>query len=232
MIRAATVANAVPRRADSPAVVRAFFSRRRLRGSIAPSAVNALASAIQTHEGYFPGSPAYRNNNPGNLVYVGQAGATPGSGGFAAFSSYDAGLSALKAQINLDASRGTDAAGRPINTVSDLISSWAPSSDPRNNTPAYIAAVASQTGYDPDAPLSSLGSGVPTFSVDVWGTPDASGSASPAPLPSYDNSGGGFDLASASTSGLDVSALFGQPVSISWAWLGLGIVAALALARR
>ena len=51
--------------------------------------------------------------------------------------------------------------------MSDLLNSQAPSSDPRNNTPAYIASVVSQTGYDPNAPLSSLGANGPTFSVDV-----------------------------------------------------------------
>jgi hypothetical protein len=231
MIRTATAAIVLPRRADSPAAFRAFFGRRRLRGSISPTAVNALASAIQTHEGYYPGSPAYVNNNPGNLVYVGQPGATAGAGGFARFSSYDAGLSALKSQINLDAARGTDAAGRPINTVTDLISSWAPSSDPRNNTPAYIAAVANSTGFDPNAPLSSLGSDVPTFTVDVWGSgidSTSSGAAAPS-FSSYDSSG--FDLSSVAGSTVDLSAV-GLSSSVPWWWLAVAAVGVIAVARR
>ena len=38
-----------------------------------------------------------RNNNPGNLRFVGQAGATPGEGGFAKFETPQAGLDALRA---------------------------------------------------------------------------------------------------------------------------------------
>jgi hypothetical protein len=147
---------------------------RRLGGSISPAAVSSLAAAIQTHEGYYPGSVAWSNNNPGNLVYVGQQGATAGAGGFAKFASYSDGLNALQNQITLDAVRGTDAAGRPISTVADLISSWAPASDPRNDTAAYIAAVSSSTGYDPSAPLWSLGGSAASFpdaaSADDSGT--------------------------------------------------------------
>lgn len=147
---------AVPRRADGPEAFRRVFGRR-LRGSISPAAVNSLAQAIQQQEGYYPGSLAYTNNNPGNLVYAGQPGATPGAGGFAAFSSYESGYQALENQITLDATRGTDVNGNPINTVSDLITSWAPPS--QNNTTAYISSVAASTGFDPNAPLSSLGDG-------------------------------------------------------------------------
>lgn len=145
-----------PRRADGPAAFLRGFGAR-LRGSIAPEAVNSLAAAIQEHEGYYPGSRSYRDNNPGNLMFVGQPGATSDPDGFAVFSSYAQGLQALKNQITLDASRGSDAAGRPIATVADLLTSWAPPSE--NDTGSYIAAVSAQTGYDPSAPLSSLGSG-------------------------------------------------------------------------
>lgn len=161
-----------PRRADPPWA----FGRRRLAGSISPAAVSAIASAIQTQEGYYPGSLAYTNNNPGNLRYVGQTGAGQGTGAFASFPTYQAGLAALQAQITLDATRGTDASGNPTTTISQLISSWAPSTE--NNTSAYIASVASQTGYDPNAPLSSLGDPASSSPIDVssiatW--PDLSG---------------------------------------------------------
>src|SRR6185312_10063130 len=122
---------------------------------IASDAVDSIAAAIQQVEGYFPGSLAYRNNNPGNLVYAGQPGASPGAGGFAQFSSYDAGLQAMKNQISLDVNRGTDVNGNPVNTLSDLITSWAPPAE--NDTANYIRTVAGQTGFDPNAPLSLLG---------------------------------------------------------------------------
>ena len=170
MIRTAGIprglAGSVPRRADPPRHFLLVFGRRRLRGSISPAAANALAMAIQQQEGYYPGSVAYRNNNPGNLVYAGQPGATRGAGGFAVFSSYNAGLTAEVNQINLDATRGTDINGNPINTAGDLISSWAPASE--NDTAGYIAGVAAQTGYDMNAPLSSLGApGISAPLVDM-----------------------------------------------------------------
>jgi hypothetical protein len=153
-----------------------FPVQRRLRGSISADAVSAIAAAIQTQEGYAPGTLAYRNNNPGNLRYAGQPGATPGAGGFAAFSSYPAGQAALKNQIALDAVRGTDVNGNPTTTVAELIGSWAPPSE--NDTSAYIASVAAQTGYDPNAALSSLGSPVLPASVALPSfSPDTSGDA-------------------------------------------------------
>lgn len=143
-----------PRRADWP---HAFVRLGRLAGpALAPATAQSIALAIQNQEGYYPGSPAYQNNNPGNLVYAGQPGATPGAGGFAKFSSYSAGQTAEVNQIQLDVTRGTDVNGNPINNLSDLISSWAPPSE--NNTTTYIANVASQTGIDPMMDFSSLSS--------------------------------------------------------------------------
>jgi hypothetical protein len=220
----------VPRRADPPGAFLGFRLRR-LRGSISPNVVNSLASAIQTQEGYYPGSVAYQNHNPGNLVYVGQPGATKAAGGFASFSSYAAGRSALESQITLDATRGTDANGNPINTVTDLIGSWAPASDPRNNTLAYIASVAASTGYDPNAPLSSLGSdAVPTFTVDVYGSgidaTSSSSSASPAVDASMFAGGGGLPAGT-----VDLSAL-GLSSAVPWWWIAFGIIGAVVLSRR
>lgn len=174
-----------PRVADPPAVFLRFLGPRRLgAASMDPLAVAALASAIQNHEGYYPGSVAYINNNPGNLMYAGQAGATPGPGGFAVFSSYTAGYQALQNQIVLDATRGTDANGNPVATVGDLVSSWAPANAPGNSPQtvnAYISSVTSQTGYDASDNLLSLGAGY--ASTDAAAGDSASvddGSLSPA----------------------------------------------------
>lgn len=153
-----------PRRADGPRAFLAVLSARRLRGgTISPDAVSALAGAITTEEGYYPGSVSYQNNNPGNLVYAGQPGASPGVGGFAAFDTLADGQAALNNQITLDATRGTDVNGNPTTTVSQLLTSWAPPSE--NDTSSYISSVAAQTGYDPNAPLSSLGSADTTASM-------------------------------------------------------------------
>jgi len=114
-----------------------------------------IASAIQVQEGWFPDSLSYRNNNPGNLRYVGQTGAVPGEGGFAKFPTYEAGLAATVSQIELNASRGHDAAGRTVATVQDLIYSWAPPNE--NDSAAYVASIEQQTGFSARDLLSSLG---------------------------------------------------------------------------
>lgn len=214
-IYVAGVMRGVPRRADPPAAFARVFGQRRLRGSISPAAAAAIASAIQNQEGYYPGSLAYTNNNPGNLRYVGQAGATQGSGGFAQFPTYEAGYQALVSQINLDATRGTDAAGNPTTTVAQLISSWAPASD-NNDTSAYISSVSSQTGFDPNAPLSSLGS--PSGS-------SGDGSGSSFSFPSV-------DLSSVAGSSVDLSSLGIDSSVPAYALVGGGLLLALLLFAR
>lgn len=89
-----------------------------------------------------------RNNNPGNLNFAGQAGASlerPG-GRFARFETAFDGLRALARQLMLYAGRG-------INSVEKIISIWAPASD-NNNTTAYIRAVSQRLGVDPRAALN------------------------------------------------------------------------------
>lgn len=98
------------------------------------------------------------NNNPGNLIFVGQPGAVPGVGGFAAFATLADGIAAAGNQVSLDLSRGTDAIGRPTTTLAQLIGSWSPGNAP-GNTPAstsnYISSVSASTGIDPNADLAS-----------------------------------------------------------------------------
>ncbi|EID9932631.1 lytic transglycosylase [Salmonella enterica] len=89
-----------------------------------------------------------RNNNPGNLNFAGQAGAElerPG-GRFARFETAFDGLRALSRQLVLYAGRG-------INSVEKIISTWAPASD-NNNTAAYIQAVSQRLGVDPRVALN------------------------------------------------------------------------------
>lgn len=89
-----------------------------------------------------------RNNNPGNLNFAGQAGASlerPG-GRFARFESSFDGLRALSRQLMLYAGRG-------INSVDKIISTWAPPSD-NNNTAAYIQAVSQRLGVNPQMALN------------------------------------------------------------------------------
>lgn len=86
------------------------------------------------------------NNNPGNLRFVGQAGATQGSGGFARFSSPAAGVSALASQIKLDASRGA--------TLASFINKYAPPSE--NNTSQYLTQAIASLKVPPGTKLASI----------------------------------------------------------------------------
>lgn len=108
-----------------------------------------LAEAIGRMEGILvPGSLANRNNNPGNLKYVGQAGATGSDGnGFAIFPSMASGQAALDSQIALDSGRGL--------TLSQFISKYAPPNE--NDTSSYLSFVSSQTGIAPGDLLSGGG---------------------------------------------------------------------------
>lgn len=89
-----------------------------------------------------------RNNNPGNLNFAGQAGATKegGAGGrFAVFGSTEEGVSALSKQLRRYAQRGKD-------TIRSIVTTYAPASE--NNTAAYIASLSKQTGIGPDEKLN------------------------------------------------------------------------------
>src|ERR1700686_2648048 len=117
-----------------------------------PATTSTIAATIQQIEGYFPGSVAYQNNNPGNLVFAGQAGATLGAGGFAHFPTYQDGLDALNNQIQLYAGRGM--------TINDMMAVYAPASA-GNNPGAYALQIASAVGVDPNTQLLTLGSPQP-----------------------------------------------------------------------
>jgi len=121
--------------------------------------VTALAQAIARQEGviksdgsFATGSLGYRLNNPGNLNYAGQAGATPvklwdpvahAYVTYAQFDSMEAGAAALDRQLQLDASRGL--------TLGQRLSTWATA-----NQSAYIRNVAAWLGVSSDTPLSDL----------------------------------------------------------------------------
>lgn len=89
------------------------------------------------------GSPiSWRNNNPGNLR--GQYfGATGSAGGFATYASPQAGWDAMEQQLTRYYEGKTT--GRPLQTVHDIISTWAPASD-NNNVGSYSNVVAKKLG--------------------------------------------------------------------------------------
>jgi hypothetical protein len=94
--------------------------------------ISIIADAIQNHEGWLVGEgTSYPNLNPGNLDFVGQAGAVA-NGRFAKFSTFYAGRQALENDIKAKLNAGID-------TIKDLIDLYAPPIE--NNTNAYVVAV-------------------------------------------------------------------------------------------
>lgn len=94
-------------------------------------------------------SVAERHNNPGNLVFAGQRGATKGETvaghTFAKFQSTEEGVAALYRQLQLYQKRGID-------TLTEIMGVYAP--EGANNTGAYINALSKTTGLDPDQQLN------------------------------------------------------------------------------
>lgn len=77
-------------------------------------------------------------NNPGNI----KSGA---NGGFGSYSSMGAGVDAIDKNLQAYAAKG-------INTLSGIVSTWAPPSE--NDTPTLIANAAKRLGVDPNKPLN------------------------------------------------------------------------------
>jgi len=112
-----------------------------------------IDAAIQKFEGYAPGTLAYQNNNPGNLVYASWEsayGCTPGgAGGFALCPSYDAGQAIQDHLVSTYVQQG--------DSISQLLASWSPPTAPGNSQAAYnnyVSSVASSTGIKNNTPIS------------------------------------------------------------------------------
>lgn len=92
-------------------------------------------------DGYKSAPRGIRNNNPGNLNFAGQSGATKEggeSGRFAVFESMEQGVAALYRQLQIYFKKG-------VNTLSSIVKTYAPASD-GNNVDAYISALSKATG--------------------------------------------------------------------------------------
>jgi hypothetical protein len=154
------------------------FSAPRLQGGRGLGQFTSVANEIQQLEGWFTGSVSQTNNNPGNLMYAGQPGATgQTAAGFAIFPSYQAGYQALQNQIALDASRGL--------TISQFASKYAPAQD-GNDPTSYAAQIAAATGLSVNDPLSSadtsmLAAAIPASSPDLSSASDVSSFSSAPP---------------------------------------------------
>jgi len=167
----------------------------------------ALAQAIFRQEGvmdasgnWIPSSLGYRLNNPGNLNYAGQPGATPttlGNGQEAQFDTLADGIAATDRQLALDASRGL--------TLAQRLQTWA-----TGNQAAYVSNVSNWLGVDPNTPLSALvGSGSPAM-------PDFPGTLPASPLP-IDDSGWAVDTSGPGLSDTAVLGIAAGALGLLWA---------------
>jgi hypothetical protein len=115
--------------------------------TIGSSVVKKWADAIQNHEGWFPGSRSYRNNNPGNLRVTGDKGVD--SGGFGIFSTYEKGRAALEGDLSAKIRK------YPSQTIAQIMERYAPSSE--NDSALYASVVAKALGVSVSTKLSELG---------------------------------------------------------------------------
>lgn len=116
----------------------------------------AVALAIQKHEGYFPTSRAFRNNNPGNLRRSPLATSVddqPG-GPLCVFPDYHTGLRALLRDLWGKCTGHSSTGLHGGSTLGALVKVWAPPSE--NDTRAYVAAVTAATGLPPSTSLLEL----------------------------------------------------------------------------
>jgi hypothetical protein len=112
----------------------------------------ALAMAIQRHEGYFKGSLAWRNNNPGNLRSSPLATGT--NKGMAVFPDYYVGLAALMRDLWGKCTGHTSTGLDGNSTLAALIGVYAPPVE--NDTKAYVASVCAETDFRPEMKLRDL----------------------------------------------------------------------------
>ncbi|AMM17510.1 hypothetical protein AX768_25255 [Burkholderia sp. PAMC 28687] len=90
-----------------------------------------------------------RNNNPGNLNFVGQEGATleaHPNARFARFRTPEEGLAALASQLRRYGERG-------LNTASAIINKYAPRSENRDSFDAYVNRLSSSVGVGADGKI-------------------------------------------------------------------------------
>jgi hypothetical protein len=137
--------------------------------SLPASVVQTIAQVITQTEGANPSL-----NNPGNLMYAGQAGATATSSGLAQFDSLADGQAALANQIQIYAGRG--------DTISQMMATYAPASIPGNNPTAYAGYVADALGVSPDTALTDLGGDTTASPVDTLSTLASQAQSYPAGL--------------------------------------------------
>lgn len=132
-----------------------FFEQQTLTPPPPPDPVDKdallqrMLLAIKTHEGWYPGSRSYRNNNPGNIrggawkLCIGHD-----DKGFCKFKNYSDGYLTLATLVK-NAASGKSSVYKPTDTLIDFFARYAPASD-NNNVEHYADVVAQAMGVDPD----------------------------------------------------------------------------------
>lgn len=117
--------------------------------------LEAFCLAIRQHEGWFPGSRSWRNNNPGNCRYSSQGylkiyePVTRDPQNFAMFKTYDTGWLYLQNLVKAKIS------ANPKQTIARFFQVYAPAED-HNNPEAYALFVAHSIGLSPSDPMSKI----------------------------------------------------------------------------
>jgi hypothetical protein len=171
--------------------------------------IPAWANVIAQFEGFnSPGTRPARNNNPGDLKYLGQAGAVGAdSGGFAVFPDPVTGFQALYRQLQKYV---TDF---PNFTILEIMAHYlgqvTPTVNAQGDAFTYAAAVASGLGVDISTTLGQLASGAP---------------AQPAPITTAVPDTGLVDTSTIDTAQLQPLAQFSTTELIA----GVAVLAAIA----
>lgn len=114
-----------------------------------------MAEAIRDKEGFYPGSRAWRNNNPGNLKFADQREATGyDNKHFARFRTMQDGWNALIRQIELVATNRSKAYPKDC-TMLQFFQTYAPDND-GNNSHAYAEEVCATLGVNLETKLLEL----------------------------------------------------------------------------
>jgi len=120
------------------------------RNIVSPK-IEEMARAIMDFEGYKEGSVSERNNNPGNLKAMGQAGSVgTDSAGHAIFDSFESGWNALVNQLKM-AFEDRSAVYTSNDTLYDFFGKYA-----EKNSKSYAEFVAGRLGVNPDIQLRQI----------------------------------------------------------------------------
>lgn len=156
------------------------------------SFIDSWANAIASFEGFnTPGSRPARDNNPGDLKYAGQAGATgQDPQGFAVFPDATTGMQALYHQLNLYLSEFPGYSIYQImeHYLGQNISASGGETTSQGNSTTYGNFVAAAIGVDPSTTLGQLAAGT-AAATPAGAVAPADGSSGDLPMLLPDDGG-------------------------------------------